>query len=140
METRLLREKDILPTKEVLENALGGSYQAFDDLMKTLTDIKYSLVPQWNYYRDGKTWLCKVCYKKKTIFWLSVWDKFFKITFYFMEKHSAVIAGLDIDKEIKENFNRIKPAGKLIPLTITIKNTDQIKDAIRIVEYKKNLK
>ncbi|PKP08994.1 MAG: hypothetical protein CVU09_13085 [Bacteroidetes bacterium HGW-Bacteroidetes-4] len=37
---------------------------------------------QWRYYNDGKAWLCKVSYKKKTVFWLSVWEAYFKVAFY----------------------------------------------------------
>ena len=140
METIFLRNPQILPAEEVIENALGDSYSAYEDLMKTITDTRWGLVPKWNYYKDGKAWLCKVSYKKKTVFWLSIWDKFFKTTFYFTEKTGSGITGLDIKLSIKESFSSNKPIGKLIPLTIGIKNKDQIKDVLAIVEYKKSLK
>lgn len=140
METYLLREQQIYPTKEVLENVLGDSYLVFEELIKIITDAKYGLVPQWNYYKDGKAWLCKVCYKKKTIFWLSVWDKFFKTTFYFIEKTSSGIADLDIEENLKESFRNSKSFGKFMPLTINMNRKDQINDLLKIVEYKKSLK
>ncbi|MFA6401802.1 MAG: DUF3788 family protein [Salinivirgaceae bacterium] len=140
METPVLREKDIFPSKEVLEIALGESYLAFEELIQKVTDTQYGLEPVWNYYNDGKAWLCKVCYKKKTIFWLSVWDKYFKTGFYFTEKTGLGIKELAIDNEIKESFNRNKPIGKLIPLTITISLKEQINDVLKVIEYKKSLK
>jgi len=140
METYLLREQQIYPTKEVLENVLGDSYLVFEELIEIITDAKYGLVPQWNYYKDGKAWLCKVCYKKKTIFWLSVWDKFFKTTFYFTEKTSSGIADLDIEENLKQSFSRSKSFGKFIPLTINMNRKDQIMDLLKIMEYKKSLK
>jgi hypothetical protein len=140
METYLLREQQIYPTKEVLENVLGDSYLVFEELIKIITDAKYGLVLQWNYYKDGKAWLCKVCYKKKTIFWLSVWDKFFKTTFYFIEKTSSGIADLDIEENLKESFRSSKSFGKFMPLTINMNRKDQINDLLKIVEYKKSLK
>lgn len=79
-------------------------------------------------------------YKKKTIFWLSVWDKYFKIAFYFIEKNSPGIAKLNIDKSILEDFSHAKPAGKLLPLVITFRKKSQIPDVLKIVEYKKSLK
>jgi len=135
-----LREKDIFPSKEVLEIALGDSYLAFEELIQKVTDTQYGLEPVWNYYNDGKAWLCKVCYKKKTIFWLSVWDKYFKTGFYFTEKTGLGIKELEIDNEIKESFNRNKPIGKLIPLTITISLKEQISDVLKVIEFKKSLK
>lgn len=138
METPLLNDLQVPPSKEVLEDVLGKSYPVFNELMEIITDPKYNLVPQWNYYKDGKAWLCKVQYKKKTVFWLSVWDKYFKTGFYFTEKNRLDIAALDIDEKIKVDFNSRKPIGKLLPLAINIGLKEQIKDAIKVIEYKKS--
>ena len=140
METLLLREQNEFPTNEVLKNVLGESYLVYQEMIQLVTDTKYGLEPQWNYYRDGKAWLCKVCYKKKTIFWLSVWNNFFKTTFYFTEKNCLGIAELDIEENIKENFNRSKHFGKFIPLTIEITSKNQLKDLLKVIDYKKSLK
>lgn len=140
METLLLREQHVSPTKEVIKNALGDSYLVYEKLIEIITDTNYGLVTIWNYYKDGKAWLCKVCYKKKTIFWLSVWDKFFKTAFYFTEKHRLGIAELDIEEKIKEDFSRKKTIGKLIPLVINMEREEQIKDVIKVIEYKMKLK
>lgn len=140
METQLLREQGVLPEKEVLESALTGSYPVFEELMDIITGTEYGLVPEWNYYKDGKAWLCKVCYKKKTVFWLSVWDGYFKTGFYFTEKNGMGITGLDIEESLKEGFSRSKPIGKLIPLTVNVNKKEQIKNILGIIEYKKSLK
>ena len=140
METPLLRDPNIFPSKEVLEQGLGNSYQAFHELIKSITDDKLGLNIEWRYYRDGKAWLCKATYKKKTVFWLSVWDKYFKTTFYFMERHRAGIEALDIEKQIKVDFRSRKFSGKLMPLTISVRMQDQINDILKIVAYKRNLK
>ncbi len=84
--------------------------------------------------------MCKVVYKKKTVFWLSIWDKFFKIAFYFTEKNCAGIAELNIDEKIKEEFSQRKVIGKLLPLAINMSRKEQIEDAITIVLFKKSLK
>lgn len=140
MEQPLLKDPGIYPEKEVLSAALSGSYIAFELLMNAIADVKYALSPEWRYYKDGNVWLCKVSFKKKTIFWLSVWDGFFKTGFYFTEKYIQDILDLDIDKSIKDNFNSSKLIGKLKPLTICIHQKSQIKDILTIVEFKKNIK
>ena len=140
MESLLLRDQNIPPENKVLVNALGQSFKVFEELMGIITDDKYGLDPQWNFYKDGKAWFCKVCFKKKTIFWLSVWENFFKTAFYFTEKTGSGIKELDIDDSIKKNFAGMKHIGKLIPLVINMERKEQIKDVIRIIEYKKSLK
>ena len=140
METQLLREQEIVPTEDVLRNALGKNYAIFEALINTVTSAEFGLIPEWNYYKDGKSWLCKVCYKKKTIFWLSVWEQFFRTTFFFTEKHLEGIAALNIAENIKEDFSRSKSIGRLIPLLMSIDKKAQLKDVLTIVEFKKGLK
>jgi len=140
METPILRDPETPPSKGILANALGDSYSAYEELMGTITNTEYGLVPEWNYYKDGKAWLCKVCFKKKTVFWLSVWDQYFKTGFYFTEKNCSGIAELDINETIKEDFSNHKPVGKLLPLIINVNKNEPIKDLLKIIEYKKSLK
>ena len=140
MEAQLLRDKNVLPGDDVLEDALGSSYAAFQELMGAVTDPTHALTVEWNYYKDGNAWLCKVCFKKKTIFWLSVWDKFFKTSFFFTEKNCAGILELSIDGSIKAEFGQSKPIGRLIPLVISVSRKEQIPDVVTLVEYKKRLK
>jgi hypothetical protein len=140
METIQLKDPQILPTSEVLEKVMSNSYPVFNELIKTVTDPAFGLVADWHYYNDGKAWLCKVVYKKKTIFWLSVWEYYFKTAFYFTERNCAGIFEMEIDEKIKKDFSAHKPIGKLLPLVIDMKLIEQLPDLLKIIEYKKGLK
>ena len=138
--TILLRENAIEPTNEVLENALGKElFIIYQELIKIFTD-EFGLEPQWQFYKDGNAWLCKVVDKKKTILWLSVWENYIKTGFYFTEKTGTGILELAIDNKIKEEFEVAKPSGKLIPLVIDINQQKQIEDLKEVIKYKKGLK
>jgi len=140
METLLLRDEKILPTPEILEKTLGRNFSVFSKLMDAVTHPDVNLVPEWNYYKDGKAWLCKVVHKKKTIFWLSVWDNCFKVAFYFTEKNFDGVENLDIDQEIKDDFFNAKPIGKLIPMILQVKCEKQLDNILKISIFKKSLK
>jgi hypothetical protein len=140
MDTPLLKDSDIYPSDEVLKSVLKDSYSAYGETMKQITGADHGLVPQWNYYKDGKAWLCKVGFNKKTVFWLSVWDGYFKAGFYFVARHCPGIDKLDIDNSIKEEFKTKKPIGTLFPLAIEMRKKEQVKDLLTIIEYKKSLK
>ena len=140
MEAPLLTEPEIIPSEKLLSEVLGKSYAAFDSLMSTISQPEYGLDSQWNYYKDGKAWLCKMQYKKKTVFWLSVWDKYFKTGFYFTGNHAGGIYKLNINEKIKESLKNSNPIGKLIPLEISIRKKEQIKDVLKVIAYKKSLK
>ena len=140
MSIQLLKDQQQFPDEVTLQKVLGTSFEAFEELMKIITEPQFQLIAEWNYYNDGKSWLCKVQYKKKTVFWLSAWDQFFKTTFYFTLKNCSGIIELDIDEKIKNDFGNSTSIGKLMPLTMEIHNKQQIKDLIKIIGYKKSLK
>jgi len=140
MEIQLLREQEIYPSKEVLKSLLGQVYDVLEVFEKQVTQGKLMLTFDWNYYRDGKSWLCKVCHKKKTVCWLSVWEGFFKISFFFMEKHLEGIAALDISEQIKEDFCRTKPVGKFLPMLLNIDKQEQLADLLKVIQLKKETK
>lgn len=140
-EIQLLRDSEIIPTEKVLENALGKEiFAVYKELTKIITSVEFELKPEWNFYKDGKAWLCKVIYKKKTVFWLSIWEKHIKTSFYFTEKTRSGIFELPIDEKIKQDFEETKIIGKLIPLILCIEKEGQLEDLKEVIKYKKGLK
>lgn len=140
METMMMREEHVAPETEVLKKVLKQSYLAYEEWMKTVTSPEQGYTPEINYYRDGKAWLCKGIHKKKTVFWLSYWNGFFKITFYFTEKTAAGVYNLNIAAQLKEDFRNHKPAGKFMPFTVMVSSPEQLTDIIKVADYKKSLK
>jgi len=139
-ELLLLKNPEISPTDEVIEKNLGKVYPVYQEIIGNITVGPYNLVPEWRYYNDGKAWLCKVVHKKKTIFWLSLWDKSVHTAFYFTEKTSAGIYDLPIAEEIKTDFKNMKRSGKFMPLILMIDSKEQVRDFLEIVKYKVSLK
>ena len=137
MEKQLLTEQEIFPSKEVLQKALGKVYGVLEDLEARLTGDRYALTFTWHYYRDSKSWLCKVSHKKKTVFWLSVWDGFFKTSFFYLERHLEGIAALGIDQN---SLAMEKEWGKMIPVIFNIRYKKQLPDLLKMVEFKKRVK
>ena len=138
MESQLLRDPMVQPDDSVLENLLGKNYHLFKEFSEK-TNAR-NLVLEWNYYRDVKSWLCKVLNKKKNLCWLSVWDNGFKLTFYFTQKTINGVYDLEITDDIKKMAHETKSTGKLLPIMLFIKNKKITKDAIKLIEYKMTLK
>jgi hypothetical protein len=132
-----LNDPAIFPSDEVLETTLGeAGFAAYCAMRRTLEQSEWNLTAVWNYYNDGKAWLCKVVWKKKTLFWVSVWEGYFKVAFYFTEKHLDVIAALPLTPGILEDFSRTKPVGKLLPMVLSIHSEDQLGDLNVLIKCK----
>lgn len=136
MSQQLLRDPEILPSDAVLKNEFGNSlFEVYQALLQNISTL--GLQTEWRYYRDGKGWLCKITRKAKTVCWLSPWEEYLQIGFYFTEKNRTEIMALDIDNAIKTEFESAKPIGKLIPLIMRIASAGQLSDWNNIAVYKK---
>jgi hypothetical protein len=122
METQILRSKETPPGDDVLQNPL---YLA----------VTEGFIPEWRYYNDGKAWLCKVTAGRKTIFWFSAWEGFFRVSFYFLERHLEGLAALGTTHGMLQ-----KEWGKMIPLMFDVRDTEPIADIRRIAEFKRKAK
>ena len=138
METQLLKDPMVQPENHVLEDALGKNFKIFSEFEKKITEL--NLVLEWNYYNDGKYWLCKILNKKKNLCWLSVWNTGFKLTFYFPEKVIDSVYELDIDDEIINAAKEMKSVGKSHPVMFLIKNKKMLTDGLKLLEFKMKLK
>lgn len=64
--------------------------------MKFVNELaNHDIQLEWRYYTDGKAWLAKGLYKwtgvrggqnETIVFWISIWENFFKVTLYVPEK------------------------------------------------------
>lgn len=147
-EKQLLRDSNIKPNKDIIKECLNKSNDIYIKFIEELNKIDISLM-EWRYYNDGKAWLSKGEYKWKTsrgtnkikpIFWLSIWNGFFKLSFYFMNGMQEEILKLPLDDKTKYLIKNANPMGKtkkFIPIVLDIYDNNQLKDALMLANYKK---
>jgi uncharacterized membrane protein len=95
---------------------------------------------EWRYYHDGKTWLCKIQKKKKTIVWMSAWKGFMQATIYFPLKFLETVLALDISEKAKEKITNTKNVGKSKPCIFEIRSKEILNDFEKVMNFKINSK
>lgn len=129
-----LTDENSFPDESVLKKVLGRSYNAYSELLRLYG--RFGLVYEWRYYRDGKAWLCKVQYKKRTIVWMSAYKGYMKATVYFPERIVEAIYNLDIMDESKKRIKNTRSVGKSKPCIFEIRNMRSIKDLEKVMTFK----
>lgn len=147
-EKQLLRDENIKPTAEIIADALGPVNGVYNKFIEDLKDYSISLM-DWRYYNDGKAWLSKGEYKwttsrgtdkVKPIFWLSIWDEFFKVSFNFTEKTMPQLLSLPISNDTKEMIKNTELMGKtrkFIPVIFDVINETKLDDVYVLAEFRK---
>lgn len=131
-----LNDPDVFPSDFVLSQPLGRSKPAWDAFMQLLKKDYPRLSVDWHYYKDSRTWLCKVTRNAITVFWLSVWEKFFKISFYFTARAETAIAASNLDDELKYAFLHPKGRCRLRPVITEVRKKSDLKPIKELIEIK----
>lgn len=143
---QLLRDPDIQPTEDVIANALGEAYGAYGQFINELTN--HDIQIEWRYYTDGKAWLAKGLDRwtgvrggkhETTIFWMSIWDGFFKVSFFIPEKIRAEAHSLPLADKIKLLIADSKQMGtkfKYFPLVFDLCSDEMLESVFTLVDFK----
>jgi hypothetical protein len=139
MERPCLNDETTFPGEDVLPRHLGGAITAWNAFMELLQKDYAAMSAEWKYYHDGKSWLCKVTRKSKTICWISVWTGSFKTTFYFTSKADEVITNSSLPEKTKQQFLQHESIGKIKPITIEVKRTADLRYVKELFGIKEKL-
>ena len=146
---QLLRNPDTEPSSDVIAKALGEANDAYLKFVNELASHDIKL--EWRYYNDGKAWLAKGLYrctgirggqKEKTVFWLSIWDGFFKVTIYLPEKVHTDVLSLPLDNEIKQMIEVSQQMKKLkyFPIVFDVWSDEMFDSIFLLADFRKSVK
>jgi phage terminase large subunit-like protein len=140
MDKMLLNDKNEYPSDAVLAKCLGKTKAVWDEFVARSGAVSGLALLDWRFYNDGKTWLTRLMFRKKTVCWISVWDEYFKTAFYFTEKSDSDIRALKVDEALKAEYFVKQPIGKLKPFTVPVKAKKTLADVFALIGYKISLK
>jgi hypothetical protein len=129
-----LTDPDVVPEPHILEQVLGESHPAYEELLRVLQSI--GLRHEWRYYGDGKAWLCKVTGKKKTVVWMSAWPGFVRATVYFPERLLDGVFGCGIDPDTIERVRSSRSVGKSRPCTVDVRDSRGVVELQKLIRHK----
>ncbi|MGE5352835.1 MAG: DUF3788 family protein [Acidobacteriota bacterium] len=140
MEAPVLTDQNVFPAEEIIFSQIGKSATLWNSLFEHIHKSYPDLQEEWRYYKDGKSWLLKVTRKTKTIFWLSVIEGAFLVTFYFTGRAEEAILKSPISEELKKMFTEGKHYNKIRGITIVFKGKKDVEDAKALIQIKFNVK
>lgn len=140
MPQQLLHDPDVFPSDEVIYAHLSKARGLWKQVMERLSEVCPGAESQWRYYVDGKSWLMKVTFRKKTLCWISVDAGSFRMTFYFGDKATSLIADSDIPAELKGQFATGRRVGKIRGITVRVRRKADVQTACSLMELKSQAK
>ncbi|MBI2416374.1 MAG: DUF3788 domain-containing protein [Ignavibacteriales bacterium] len=120
MDISIFSEKSIIPDQQMLKQALGTSYQLWDDIQTLVNTMKPKLIEEWNYSGVKYGWNFRLKDKKRSIIYMLPRESYFKVAFIFGEKATAAVLASSVPMFIKSELSaaRVYAEGRGIRIDV----------------------
>jgi len=143
-----LREPEVTPTRELLEQILGDSYAAYETFQEALPGLE--MEQEWQWYTPYKAWFAKGQHfwvtprgarKEKNLYWLYIYDGYFSVAVWFKEKNRTEVLRADISEKTKKLIRDAETMGKLptFPVVFDITTVEPLADIYLLLDCKKRI-
>lgn len=139
MEAVILSDINVFPTDELIFSLIGEKKVLWQELMKLISENYEGSAGEWNYYNDGKSWLFKMVMKKKTLFWIGLTEKTFRVTFWFSDKAENLINTSNLQENLKSEFATSKKYGAVRAVSIIMNEKSDVDNVITLTAIKKKV-
>ena len=143
-----LRNPQITPTSELLEQTLGDSYAVYEEFQEALPGLE--IEQDWQWYTPHKAWYAKGQHwwttvrgtrKEKNLYWLHVFEGFFNVAVWFKEKNRMEILKADVSEKTKQIIRDAKTMGKVatFPVMFSVTTSELLSNIYTLLNCKKAL-
>ena len=143
-----LRDPEMTPTSEVLEQILGGSYAAYETFQDALSGLE--IEQEWQWYTPHKAWFAKGQHfwttprgtrKEKNLYWLYIYEGYFSVAVWFKEKNRTEVLMADVSEKTRQLIRDAETMGKLptFPVVFDITTVEPLADIYELLNCKKRI-
>jgi len=143
-----LRDPEVTPTSELLEQTLGDSYTAYETFQEALPSLE--IEQEWQWYTPHKAWFARGQHfwttsrgtkKEKNLYWLHVFEGSFDVAVWFLEKNRSEILRANVSEKTKHLIHEAKTFGKMatFPVITEVTGARQLADIYTLIDCKKRL-
>jgi len=143
-----LRNREEVPTDERLQEALGGSYGAYEAFVEDLG--RYDIEQEWQWYTPHKAWYAKGQHywttvrgtrKEKNLYWLHVFEGCFVVAVWFKEKNRSEVLREQVSDKTKRLIQDAEATMNMstFPVLFEVTGRESIADIYTLIGCKKRL-
>ena len=138
MEPIILKDPAVKPSDEIVFSFIGEKKNLWEQLINLINEHT-DLTGEWRYYNDGKSWLFRGLKKEKAVFWVSVYQSSFSVTFYLSGKAEPLIESSDLPQKLKNEYESTKEI-KFRYISIPMISMEDIESVKKLIKIKLKIK
>ena len=135
MSENVFKAKETRPDEIMIRSALGTSHIHLEDLRRFVDAEIGETKEEWKYYGKKLGWTLKKFLKKRNLFFISIYEGYFRIAFVFGDKAVDQILDSGMGPSLKKELAEARKYAEGRGLSIRVDNAgslDDVKELIRI--------
>ncbi|KPL11368.1 MAG: hypothetical protein AMS26_20080 [Bacteroides sp. SM23_62] len=138
MSENVFLSKDVNPTEELIKANLADNYAQLEEIRKFIDDTFGETLEEWKNYGEKIGWLLKKLYKKRNLFFITVCDGYFNVTFVFGDKAVDSIVDSEISPSLKTALMEARKYAEGRGLSIKVEDDIYLPDIKKLLQIKVN--
>lgn len=128
--------KDVKPTEELIKENLLVNYSQLEEIRKFIDDTLGETLEEWKNYGKKIGWLLKKLYKKRNLFFITICNGYFNVTFVFGDKAVNSIVDSAISPSLKTALMEARKYAEGRGLSIKVEDDKYLPDIKALLQIK----
>jgi hypothetical protein len=138
MSENVFLSKDVKPTEELIKANLIDNYSQIEEIRKFIDDTFGETLEEWKNYGKKIGWLLKKLYKKRNLFFITICDGYFNVTFVFGDKAVNSIVDSAVSTSLKTALMEARKYAEGSGLSIKVEDGKYLPDIKMLLQIKVN--
>ena len=136
MVENVLIEKEVIPDQNLIERKLLENSVHLESIRNFILNSFGETNEEWKHYGEKIGWLLKKFYKKRNLFFITICEGYFNITFVFGQKAFDIIEDSKISSELKTELAGARKYAEGRGLNIKVESAHYLKDIEKLIVIK----
>jgi len=124
------------PTEARIKEILKDKYMIMEAIRKFIQESIGETTEEWKYYGVKNGWVLKTFLKKRNLFFIGIYDGYFRIAFVFGEKAVQSVLESDISEELKKTLTEARKYAEGRGLWLEIYDSKHLEDIQKLIKIK----
>ena len=136
MSENIFKIKDNPPLEAQIKEIIKEKYKILDAIRQYIRESIGETNEEWKYYGVKNGWLLKTLLKKRNLFFIVIYDGYFRINFVFGDKAVDSVLESDISPEIKKSLMEAKKYAEGRGISFDVVDSEQLNDIQKLIDVK----
>jgi hypothetical protein len=136
MDKNAFTVKEEKPTDEMVSAKLLSNYSLLEEIRQHIEETIGETREEWKYYGKKLGWTLKTFHKKRNLFFISVYEGYFKISFVFGERAFQAAMDSELSAGLKSELEGARNYAEGRGISIQVDGPQQMEDIRKCLHIK----